>query len=48
MKIMSTNIHLVGISGSLRKASYNTALFRAAQELLPEVKKTMKRRCYEG
>jgi chromate reductase len=33
---MSTNIHLVGISGSLRKASYNTALLKAAQELLPE------------
>ncbi len=33
---MSTNIHLVGISGSLRKVSYNTALLKAAQELLPE------------
>jgi len=32
---MSANIHLVGISGSLRKGSYNTALLRAAQELLP-------------
>jgi chromate reductase len=27
--------HFVGISGSLRKASYNTALLRAAQSLLP-------------
>ena len=34
--IVSTNIHLVGISGSLRKASYNTALLKAAQRLLPE------------
>lgn len=27
---------LIGISGSLRKGSYNTALLRAAQELVPE------------
>lgn len=30
-----SSIHLVGISGSLRQKSYNTALLRAAQELLP-------------
>ncbi len=30
------NIHLVGISGSLRKASYNTMLLNAALTLLPE------------
>ncbi|HET7153591.1 MAG TPA: NAD(P)H-dependent oxidoreductase [Candidatus Kapabacteria bacterium] len=29
-------IHILGISGSLRKASFNTATLRAAQELLPE------------
>lgn len=28
-------IHVVGISGSLRKNSFNTALLNAAQELLP-------------
>ena len=28
--------HLVGISGSLRKASFNTALLRAAASLLPD------------
>ena len=27
--------HVLGISGSLRKASYNTALLRAAAEILP-------------
>lgn len=31
----STPIHIVAISGSLRGASYNTALLRAASELLP-------------
>lgn len=31
-----TNIHLVGISGSLRKGSFNTMLLHAVQELLPE------------
>ncbi len=29
-------IQLLGISGSLRQASYNSALLRAAQELVPE------------
>ena len=29
-------IHVLGISGSLRKDSYNTALLNAASELLPE------------
>jgi len=29
-------MHIVGISGSLRKGSYNTALLTAAQLLLPE------------
>lgn len=29
-------IHILGISGSLRSSSYNTALLRAAEELLPE------------
>lgn len=33
---MTRPIRLVGISGSLRKASFNTALLRAAAELLPE------------
>ena len=33
---MSTSIHLVGISGSLRKDSLNTSLLHAAKELLPE------------
>ncbi|MFA6541752.1 MAG: NADPH-dependent FMN reductase [Bacteroidota bacterium] len=32
---MNTSIHIVGISGSLRKGSYNTALLRAVRELLP-------------
>lgn len=30
------NIHVLGISGSLRQNSTNTGLLRAAQELLPE------------
>ena len=29
------SIHVLGISGSLRRASYNTALLRAATELMP-------------
>ena len=33
---MFENIHIVGISGSLRKGSFNTALLTAAQLLLPE------------
>lgn len=31
----STPLHILGISGSLRKKSYNTALLRAAADLLP-------------
>lgn len=30
------HIRVLGISGSLRKGSYNTSLLRAASELLPE------------
>ena len=30
------DVHVLGISGSLRKGSYNTALLKAASELLPE------------
>ena len=30
------NMHILGFSGSLRQSSYNRALLRAAQELLPE------------
>lgn len=33
---MATAIKLLGISGSLRKKSYNTAALRAAQTLLPD------------
>ncbi len=33
---MSKPIHVLGFSGSLRRGSFNTALLRAAQELLPE------------
>ncbi|WP_394823345.1 NADPH-dependent FMN reductase [Pendulispora albinea] len=32
---MSTNFRVLGIAGSLRKASYNRALLRAASELAP-------------
>jgi chromate reductase, NAD(P)H dehydrogenase (quinone) len=32
---MATSVKILGISGSLRQASYNTALLRAAAELLP-------------
>lgn len=32
----ATTLHILGISGSLRANSTNTALLRAAQELLPE------------
>ena len=31
----STPVHLLGISGSLRRGSYNTALLRAMRDLLP-------------
>jgi chromate reductase len=33
---MSTHIHFIGLSGSLRKGSYNTALLRTVETLLPE------------
>ena len=33
---MTTPIHVLGFSGSLRKGSYNTALLRAAAQLLPD------------
>lgn len=33
---MTTPIHVVGISGSLRAVSWNTGLLRAAAELLPQ------------
>src|SRR5436190_1845239 len=33
---MTNLIHVLGFSGSLRKASYNTALLRNASDLLPE------------
>ncbi|MBV9986930.1 MAG: NAD(P)H-dependent oxidoreductase [Chitinophagaceae bacterium] len=33
---MDTPLHFAGISGSLRKGSYNTMLLKAAAELLPE------------
>lgn len=32
---MSSTIHIVGFTGSLREKSYNAAALRAAQELLP-------------
>jgi chromate reductase len=32
---MTAPIHIVGMSGSLRKGSYNTALLHAVRELLP-------------
>jgi chromate reductase len=32
---MTRPVHVLGISGSLRRASFNTALLRAAAELLP-------------
>jgi chromate reductase len=33
---MKTNVHVLGISGSLRKASFNSGLLRAASQVLPE------------
>jgi chromate reductase len=33
---MANPIHVVGISGSLRKGSYNTALLHVARELMPD------------
>lgn len=33
---MAKKLHIVGFSGSLRKASYNSALLHAAQELMPD------------
>ncbi|TAK23947.1 MAG: NAD(P)H-dependent oxidoreductase [Chloroflexota bacterium] len=33
---MASPVHLLGISGSLRRRSFNTALLRAAGEMLPE------------
>jgi chromate reductase len=36
MQRTGANMHILGISGSLRKASWNTAALRAAAELLPQ------------
>jgi chromate reductase len=36
MESSKSTLHVVGIAGSLRKASYNKALLRAAKELAPE------------
>ncbi|MCS6849482.1 MAG: NAD(P)H-dependent oxidoreductase [Anaerolineae bacterium] len=33
---MAAHIHILGISGSLRRGSFNTALLRNAQAMLPE------------
>jgi len=33
---MASSVRILGIAGSLRKASYNRAALRAAQQLLPE------------
>jgi chromate reductase, NAD(P)H dehydrogenase (quinone) len=35
-RLMEQTVRILGISGSLRKASFNTALLRAATELVPE------------
>ena len=32
----NNSLHVLGISGSLRKASFNTGLVRAAQEIAPD------------
>jgi chromate reductase len=34
--MMKTQLHFIGISGSLRKGSFNTMLLNAAMDLLPE------------
>src|SRR4051794_19613401 len=34
--MMKTQIHLVGVSGSIRKGSFNTMLLNAVTQLLPE------------
>lgn len=34
-KAMNDHIHLIGVSGSLRKGSFNTMLLKAAAQLLP-------------
>lgn len=34
--MMPTPVHVLGISGSLRRQSMNTATLRAAGEMLPE------------
>ena len=36
LTIKNNNMHFVGISGSLRKGSYNTSLLHVANEVLPE------------
>jgi chromate reductase len=33
---MSKPVHILGIAGSLRRASYNRAALRAATQLVPE------------
>jgi chromate reductase, NAD(P)H dehydrogenase (quinone) len=35
-RLISNGVNIIGISGSLRTKSYNTALLRAAQKLAPE------------
>ena len=35
-KIMADQLKILGIAGSLRKASYNRGALRAAQQLCPE------------
>ena len=36
MSVQGNGVRVLGISGSLRRASFNTGLLRAAQELAPE------------
>ncbi|NMB87427.1 MAG: NAD(P)H-dependent oxidoreductase, partial [Chloroflexi bacterium] len=33
---MASQVNILGLSGSLRRDSYNSALLRTANELLPE------------